>query len=602
MVRHIALAAAAVLVLPAGCHQGGVPPDADPPGAAAGLERGEDDGAEVDFWLTLLHHNDGESGLLPREVEGFGEVGGIARFATLVERLRTGAVRRPACGPETGSRERAACGVLLLSSGDNFLPGPVFDVSLERGVPFHDGVALDLIGYDAIIIGNHDFDFGPDVLARFVRSFPTTRPPFLSANLDVGAEPALDSLRSAGRLAGSVVVETRGRPVGIVGATTELLPIISTPRRVDVRAARPAVQREVDELTARGVDRIVLVSHLQSTDEDRELVAGLRGVDVVIAGGGDELLANAGTQLLPGDEPADSYPMMVTDAEGRTVPVVTTVGDYRYVGQLVVGFDGGEVAAIPREHAGPRRVAAADGLRPDPEIQSRVVEPVRDAVSDLREEILATQEPPLDATRKAVRTRESNVGDLVADAVLWQAGRLASSFDLPRPDVAIQHGGGIRTNRVLPAGHLTALEAFELLPFANFVTVVPRVSRNTFLEILEHAVADVEGGAARFAQVSGFRFTWDPEAEAGSRIVSATLDDGTEIVERGEAVTGPGLTVATLDFVARGGDGYPFGDASFTSLGVTQRQALESYVTEALGGEIRSTEYPVGGTGRITTR
>lgn len=611
MTRHIALAAVAAAALLTCPGVDGPPEGADGPSSVPRAGDGvpaADPGtsvprsgptlAPVDFWLTLLHHNDGESGLLPRQISGFGPVGGVARFATLVDSLRSEALRRPACRSGEGG-QGAPCGVLLVSSGDNFLPGPVFDVSLEKGVPFYDGLAMDLIGYDVLTLGNHDFDFGPDVLADFIRSFPTTEPPFLSANLDVSREPALEALRSAGRIAGSAVVETGGRAVGVVGATTEVLPTISTPRGVRVLDARPAVQREIDRLLARGIDRIVLVSHLQSTDEDRELVSGLRGVDVVIAGGGDELLANADDRLLPGDEAVGRYPLMVADADGDSVPVVTTVGGYRYVGRLRVGFADGEVVAIPREVAGPRRVAAADSLRPDGEIQSRVVEPVLDAVAGMRDEVVAIQEPPLDATRAAVRTRESNVGNLVADALLWQARQRAGSYGVPLPEVALQHGGGIRTNRVLPPGELTTFEAFELLPFANFVTVVPEISRSKLLALLEYGVSNVESVDARFAQVAGLRYRWDPAAEPGRRIVRVTLEDGTEVVRDGEVVPGPAVTVATIEFLAQGGDGYPFGDASFTTLGVTYQQALVNYARDALGGEITAAAYPEGGTGRI---
>lgn len=604
MIRYIALGAVAVAALLLGSEAS--VSRVDPAGSSppAGTEAGVSpppSGGAVDFWLTLLHHNDGESGLLPRRIRGFGMAGGVARFATLVDSLRADAVGRPACR-SGGEDEGVGCGVLLISSGDNFLPGPVFNVSLEKGVPFYDGLALDLIGYDALVLGNHDFDFGPDVLADFIRSFPATEPPFLSANLDVDSEPSLEALRSAGRIAGSVVVETGGRAVGVVGATTEMLPKISTPREVRVGDAGPAVQREIDRLLARDIDRIVLVSHLQSTDEDRELVSRLRGVDVVVAGGGDELLANPDDPLLPGDESAGRYPLMAVDADGDSVPVVTTVGDYRYVGRLRVGFADGEVVAIPREVAGPRRVAAVDGLRPDPEIQSRVVDPVLDAVAGLRKQVVAAQEPPLDATRVAVRTRESNVGSLVADALLWQAAQLAGSFGVPHPEVALQNGGGIRTNRVLPPGELTAFEAFELLPFANFVTVVPEIPRSKLVALLEHGVSNVESVGARFAQVAGFRYCWDPSAEPGERIVRVTLEDGTEVVRDGEVVPGPALTVATIDFLAQGGDGYPMGEASFTTLGVTYQQALVNYVSQGLGGEITAEAYPPGGTGRIRRR
>lgn len=576
------------------------PPDAD-------MVRVQDGDGSVHFWLTVLHNNDGESGLLPENRAGIGEVGGAALFASVVEALREAAVERPFCagnGRADGRSEAPECGVLMVSSGDNFLAGPVFAVSRDRGVPLFDGLALDLVGYDALAIGNHEFDFGPDVLADFIRSFPETEPPFLSANLDVSAEPELQALVSDGRIAPSTVVEVRGQEIGIVGATTDLLPVISSPRDVTVAAPAGAVQAAIDDLTDRGVDKILLISHLQSLNEDRELIPMLRGVDVAVAGGGDEMLANPFNRLLPGDEPVDRYPIFVTNADGDRVPVVTTVGDYRYVGELVVGFDRrGKVTAVPRRFVGPVRVAAADGFSPDPEVQSQVVDPVAAAVEGLKAEVLADQTVVLDARRGTVRTRESNAGDLVADALLWKARQIHADFGAPEPDVAIQNGGGIRGDKELPTGTFTKFESFELVPFPNFVTVMESISPSQLKDVLENAVSNVENVDGRFAQIAGFSFTWTRSNAAGSRVLEVTLDDGTDIVTGGSVVSGaPSVDVATIDFLATGGDGYDWGGASFTKLGTTYQEALEGFVTDPaqLDGLISAADYPTGGLGRIT--
>ena len=108
------------------------------------------------FRLTILHNNDGESQLI-NAGRGLEDFGGAARFAALVAKLRQEVI-------DSGS------GVLVLSAGDNFRAGPEFSASLARSpAPFYDIVALDLIGYDAIVLGNHEFDFGPDVLADAIR-------------------------------------------------------------------------------------------------------------------------------------------------------------------------------------------------------------------------------------------------------------------------------------------------------------------------------------------------------------------------------------------------------------------------------------------------
>ena len=326
------------------------------------------------FTLTILHNNDAESQLIDAG-EGLEEFGGVARFTTRVKRAKRRAVRgygMPAEWPH---------GVMMLSSGDNFLAGPEFNASLEKGVPYYDAIAMDLIGYDAVAIGNHEFDFGPDVLANFIRSFRDPVP-FLSANLDVSAEPSLAALERRGRIAESTIVCERGELVGVIGATTPALASISTPRDVvvDPRVAA-AVNREVRQLRASGVNKIILISHLQSVEEDLELAGDLRGIDVMIAGGGDELLANEGDLLIPGDEEIvfGPYPIMTTDAQGRRVPVVTTTGAYRYVGRLVVRFNRrGEIALINRQQSGPLRISSVgrDAVPPNPKVQRRIVRPV----------------------------------------------------------------------------------------------------------------------------------------------------------------------------------------------------------------------------------
>ena len=561
-----------------------------------------------DFRLTILHNNDGESQLI-NAGEGLEDFGGVDRFKALADRLKAEA--------------RMDGGVIMVSSGDNVLAGPEFYVSLRRPepAPFYDALAMDLIGYDAVCIGNHDFDFGPDVLARFISGYSLTRPPFLSANLDFGDEPELAGLVASGRIAGSTVVSVDGEHLGIVGATTPDLAFISSPRnvRLDGRL-REAIQAEVTGLARRGVSIIILISHLQSINNDLELARQLRGVDVVIAGGGDDVLANPGTRLIPGDEAEISgpYPILEQSADGNDVRVVSTAGNYRYVGRLVAGFNAaGVITSIDRDASGPVRVAGGDqpdAVDPDVEVRNRVVAPVIDALASLSSNPVGTSSVVLDGVKSRIRTRETNEGNLVADALRWQSARLASSFGVPVPQVGIVNGGGIRNASEIPAGALSELTTFDMLPFPDFVAVVPAVPATQFREIMENAVSKVEDASGRFAQISGFTMVWNPDGVAqeldesgnvtrrGGRIVNITLDTGAGIVENGNVVSGaPDIHVATVDFLARGGDQYPYRGARSTRLGVTYQQALVNFIREALGGRITAAAYPAGGHGRIAT-
>jgi 5'-nucleotidase len=441
--------------------------------------------------------------------------------------------------------------------------------------------------------------------------------PFLSANLGFSAEPRLQALANAGRLAASVVVEAGGEDYGIVGATTPNLTFISSPRRVVVgQDIQAAVQAEIDALEAMGINKIIFISHLQAVEEDMLLAQELSGVDVMIAGGGDELLANPGNLIVPGGDVYGPYPLVAKNADGADVPVVTTAGQYMYLGHLAVTFDDdGNVTAFA---GSPIRVAGGsepDAVEPHAEVQEQAVEPVEAFVADLAANVIATSEVDLDGRRSNIRSRETNEGNLIGDAFLWKAMELYAAYGAPKPDVALGNGGGIRNDSIVPAGDISELDTFDMLPFPNFLTIVPDVTPEEFKALLENAVSRItpEGnsagsGTGRFAQIGGFNFTYDSRLAAGSRVREAALNDGTAMIaDGGIAATARNVNVAIVDFLARGGDEYfggPPGRSSFFILGTTYQQALADYIQApagngGLGGVISAAQYPEGGEGRI---
>jgi len=227
--------------------------------------------------------------------------------------------------------------------------------------------------------------------------------------------------------------------------------------------------------------------------------------------------------------------------------------------------------------------------------------------------VIGSSEVDLDGRRSpGVRTMETNEGNLIADALRWQAAQAAGDFGAPVPDVALQNGGGIRNNTIIPAGDITLLDTFGMVPFPNFVTIVPDIPPTQFKEIMENAVSRVEFVDGRFAQISGFTMVYDPAGTAqvldgdgnvvvpGTRVQEIELDDGTVIVTGGAVVSGDSIDIATIDFLARGGDQYPYRGAPFTNIGFTYQQALANYITDGLGGTITAAQYPEGGEGRIT--
>ncbi|MBC7882140.1 MAG: bifunctional metallophosphatase/5'-nucleotidase [Anaerolineae bacterium] len=581
--------------------------------------------------LTVLHNNDGETRLINAGGSQT-QYGGVDRFASLVRNLRTAATN---CSANQGA--------VLISAGDNFLAGSQFNASLNlpSTQSYYDTVALDLIGYTVSAIGNHEFDFAPDVTARFIGGFGVNNPSpvFVSANLDVTAEPALLTLAQQRRIANSALVRVCNRRIGIVGATTPLLPAISSPRAVVVSPDLVGkIQAEVDRLQRNGANIIILTSHLQSVSEDLALVPQLRGVDIAISGGGSDLLntpAPNAKPLVPGDTNLASvtytvpgnpsvtltnptYPIVVNGADGKPIRVITTDGNYKYVGKLIATFDSvGDITSVDTVNSGPIRVsgnpADLDVVAPATDVNTQVVVPVEAAVASLAANVIAASQVPLDSRTSNIRTRETNLGNLMADAMFFNGTNLAASFNVPVPDVSIQNSGGIRGNTLYlstatpttPA-NFTELNTFDIAAFANFVSIVPNVPRAQFKEILENTVSRFPTADGRFAQIAGLCMVFDPAGTAqvtqndgtvttpGTRVREAKLANGTFVIQNGSVVAGNGINVVTNDFSARGGDQYPFRGLPFTTLGITYQQSLFTYVTDTAGlnDQITVAQYP----------
>ena len=540
--------------------------------------------AEVDFSLHVLHINDGESALLPDADAGFP---GAARFAADLLALRAAI--------DDGAPDRAS---VTISAGDNFLAGPRLNASLAPDAPeFYDAILYDYLEFDAMTIGNHEFDFGPEVLADFIEAIDDT--PFISANLDVTGEPRLQSLVADGRLSASTVVTIDDREVGIVGATYEGLEAISSPGNATTGPVLAAVQTEVDALLADDVDTILLSSHLQDLSTELSLVPQLTGIDAVIGGGGGEALG-------------DDYPLMATDADGRSVPVVTVPGNYSDIGHLVLNLD---------EDGDLVFVGAASELLPVPVegptdsfIRQTVEVPVADFVAGLAETVIGTTEVPLDGRRgedtRGVRTRETNLGNLLADAMVFSARERVAEFGVPAADVALQNGGGIRNDGVIPVGNLTELDTFNVAAFTNIVGVT-EMDGVTLWQALERSVSSLPGASGAHGQWSGVSFSYDVTKPAqtrdlddgvvlteGERIVDAivTRANGTtyQLVTDGELAADAAaqtFVMASIDFLLSGQDGYVmFGDLDFTRVGITYQQSLSEYIQDL--GVVTATAYP----------
>ena len=526
------------------------------------------------YTLTVLHNNDGESDLLGDGPDGDDPgAGSISRYGALFRSLATTASQ----GPDDG--------VLGIAAGDNFLASPELQASqaLPEGARGYDAEALNSLPYDAFVLGNHEFDFGTQFLADFVGSFRGDTP-FLSANLDFSDVPELADLAERDRIRPSVLLREDDLQVGVVGLTTPDLREVSSPGATGIDPDLAAVaQVQVDALRAEGADVVVLGSHLQDITNEQELVGELSGVDAVVGGGG-------------GEDIRASYPLVALDADGEAVPVVTVPGDYFDVGRLVLSLDAeGDVVGF-----GGGLVPVTGDLPEDPTLLDRVERPVAAYLASLEAEVVATTDAPLNGVRADVRTRETNVGNLLADSFLDTVSA-SGQRDGDEPLVALQNGGGIRNDSLIGPGDVSVADTFDVAPFDNRVSVLEDVAAADLLAAAEHGLEALPGAAGSFGQWGGLTLTYDPAAPAGDRVRTLTLTDGTAVVVDGELVAGaPAVDVATINFLAAGNDGYDMFEAyDFTILPTSYQQALRTKLEAETSIAADDPEYGARGDGGL---
>ena len=572
---------------------------------------------EPAFVLQLLHFAD---------IDGSGGTATAVNFSALVD----------------GFRERYPENTLLVSSGDNLIPGPEFfaagDSSLagvlgEPGNGRANIAWLNFLGVQASALGNHDLDTGAGDLAELIDTdglWGGARFPYLAANVDVsgsalaGLEVADGAPARPRSVAASATVLAGGEVIGLVGASVPTLPTITntsglviTPTTfdpavdADLDALAAEIQPAVDALVAEGIDKIVLLAHMQQLAIERALAERLTDVDIIVAGGSNTILADGNDRLRDGDTAADTYPLTFTSPSGEPVLVVNTDGDFNYLGRLVVEFDDTgviDLASIDPALSG----AYASDIVQFPFSPLDGVEDVVRAVEDVLlakdGNVLGVTDVYLDGRRSEVRTEETNLGNLTADANLWLAQQEDASVQ-----ISLKNGGGIRddigqalvppgsndpddvqflppdANDAIgkPAGGISQLDLETSLRFNNGLTLLT-VTAAELADIVEHAVAATGAGATpgRFPQVAGIRFSFDPTRTArsgtdtnaadpavdGDRLRNLAVVDGSgavvdQVVIDGAVDGDPDRTfrLVILDFIAKCvgvpgedcGDGYP---------------------------------------------
>ena len=532
---------------------------------------------------------------------------------------------------------------LKLTSGDLYIPGFFFNASAEiyGELGIADILINNALGFQAASFGNHEFDFGTEVIRNLIQAnpeitgpgiggggYPGTAFPYLSTNLDFSPDANLADLvvddgnaPQPNSIAGSTVIEVAGEQIGIVGATTPALLFSSNPGNVavnppdanDIPALAEEIQTTVDALTDTGINKVILLAHMQQISIEQELAGLLENVDVIIAGGSHTLLANEDDPLRDGDSSEVAYPIELTSASGEPVVVVNTDANYKYVGRLAVNFDDDGIIDEILEESGAYATddAGVDRLYGEDVEPAEVADPVIVEVTAAIDENVSARDGNLfggtdvflNGTRSEVRTQETNLGNLTADANLF----VAQQYD-PTVAVSVKNGGGIRDNigtAIIPPGgtsddleksppaanprvgkeegDLSQLDIENSLRFNNELSLLT-VTAAELRQIIEHGVAATEPGATpgQFPQIGGIAFSFDPTRQAiaferdaegvatalqteGERVRSLAIlnEDGSvvDVVVRDGEVVGDGnreIRLVTLNFLAGGGDGYPF--------------------------------------------
>ncbi len=555
------------------------------------------------FNLSLLHHSGADSALLDAGA-GLEDFGGVARFAAVVAAERFAAANFGA--------------VVLVSAGNQIAPGLLLQPSIDDPDVFFDAAALGRLEYDVLALGSNDLLLGPGLLADFLLALEPAVP-MVASTLDVSAEPNFTDLVNDGRLRSALLFESRARRIGILSALRSDLARVASPRGLVVASADQllgAVQAQVDGLAAQGARVIILLSQQADLAADLALAEQLAGVDVVVAAGDDSLLAMPDALLVPGDEArvAGEYPLFVTDAADREIPVVSTAGRYRYLGRLDASFDPlGRLIGVDMLNSRPVRVAGVgtpDGVNPDADMAAEVIVPLQEAIVELEETTAATSDVQLDARSERVSRAETNFGNLLADAVFAVARAQGPGFGAPGATVAIVDAGSITADAVLPADIINRADSFDLVDPDVLLSVIANVSAGALKQLIEHGLAD--DGSPAFLQMSNLVLEWDPDGTAqlqdadgevvtpGTRVRQLSIAGGPTLVEDGEVPDGaPSLSVATTDRVARGLSGHPPVGGARTNLALALPQVFNRFITEGLRGNIAAGDFPEGGTGRI---
>jgi 5'-nucleotidase / UDP-sugar diphosphatase len=424
--------------------------------------------------LRILYLNDFHGYAEPHWPAGRSEaIGGIAHLAAEVNRLRVG---QP---------------TLLLAAGDM--------IQGDQWANFFQGASvlrvMNAMKFDALVVGNHEFDFGLEVLKQRIgeAAFPV-----LGANVEGLAE-----------VRPFVLKEIEGWKVLIIGVVTEDTPVMTHPRNV-AGLAFLSPESTIHRILATyspEADLVIVLSHL-GLPADRKLAQQVKGIHLIVGG-------HTHTRI--------EQPMKV---DGTWIVQAWEHGKVLGCLDLMIAEDGFRLSEG-------RLIDIKPGREPDKEIGTLVEQYSLGVKAELDEVI---GEALVDLEGQGARRRETNLGNLLTDFLRTETGS----------DLAVLNGGGIRTD--ILKGPIRVKTVLDVLPFNNF-PVVLRLSGKEIREVLEQGVSDLGGHGGKFLQVSGLRLVYQQSAPPGNRVQEIRINGQLLDPDRE-------YLLATNDFLAAGGDGF----------------------------------------------
>ena len=450
--------------------------------------------------LTIVHTNDTHA-----RIQSSSSIMGFAKIATKVAELRED-------NPN----------LLLVDAGDTFHGQTIATLNQGESITR----VMNAMGYDVMVPGNHDFNYGKDRLLELKGMLDF---PIISANIETDEGTHF--------LPGFIIKEVDGVKVGIFGLTTPETAFKTHPKNVEGLTFENPIERaqEMVDTLRDHVDVLICIGHLGEDEgsvyTSKKVIEAVDGIDLFVDGHSHTTKPNG---------------EMINDT------LLVQTGSYdANLGVVDLTVTGGKVVASSAKLI---TAAEAADVAEDPAVLEVIadVQAANDLITQVK---VGETSVKLEGTRELVRTGETNLGNIITNAMLYETGA----------QIAITNGGGIRDS--IQEGDITKGDVITVLPFGNYIITLD-VKGSDIIKALENGVTDYPAAKGAFPHVAGISFTFDPEKPAMERVTSVTFNGMPLDPDKY-------YSVATNDFMAAGGDEY-------TSLGASTQTGEYAALDEAL--------------------